>query len=233
MSKKQYQHIFFDLDRTLWDFEKSAIQAFEKIFYNRNLKEKGIPSFEELHRVYTFHNNALWDNYRKGKIDKSELMWLRFYRTLKDFGINDQVLSEKIGSEYLEISPKLVNLFPYTIEILEYLQPKYNLHLITNGFSEVQQLKLTTSGMDRFFMTLITSEMAKVKKPEPGIFLYAFAKTGASPQESIMVGDDYAVDIVGAKNVGMDQIFFDPFDNQPKSDATFRIKRLSEIEHII
>ncbi len=233
MTKKQYRHVFFDLDRTLWDFEKSAIEAFEKIFYAHNLREKGISSFEELHRVYTLHNNALWDKYRRSKIEKSELMWLRFHLTLKDFGIDNQVLAERVGSEYLEMSPQLVNLFPYALEILEYLKPKYQLHLITNGFSEVQEIKLNASGMDRFFKTVVTSEEANVKKPEPGIFSYAFEKTGASPEESIMIGDDYAVDIAGAKNVGMDQILFDPFDNQSNTEATFRVKRLSEIEQIL
>ncbi len=234
MMQKQYKHIFFDLDRTLWDFEKSAIQAFEAIFKKYKLKNQGIPSYEELHEKYTVHNNNLWDKYRKGEIDKETLKWLRFYLTMKDFGIDDRELADKIGEEYVKLSPVLVNLFPHAIEILEYLHKKnYLLHLITNGFSEVQNVKLKVSGMDKFFETVVTSEEAGVKKPLEGIFRYAFDKSGANPDESIMIGDDYEVDIVGAQNVGMNQILFDPHENYNGVDVTYKVKNLREIETIL
>ncbi len=231
--KKKIKHIFFDLDRTLWDFEKSAEQAFEEIYDHHKLFEKGIPSVKEFHNNYTIHNNKLWDQYRKGEIKKEILRGLRFRLTLNDFGIVDEELGEKIGDDYVRLSPLKVNLFPYSIEILEYLYPKYKLHIITNGFSEVQYTKLKTSGMDKYFLEVITSEEAGVKKPNSEIFEFAFKKAGALAKESIMIGDDYEVDIIGARNVDMKQIFFDPDKKTGKNGSTYYINCLREIESIL
>jgi len=229
----KYKHIFFDLDRTLWDFEASAEQAFEVIFEKYALKEKGVESAFQFHEVYTKHNEKLWDLYRVGEITKEILRGKRFYLTLNDFGINDHEMAEGIGMDYTTISPTLVNLFPNAIEILEYLQPKYNLHLITNGFSEVQEVKLKSSGMDKYFDKLITSEDAGVKKPNSGIFSYALEKTAAKVDESIMIGDDYKVDIVGAQNFGMDQIFFNPERINHSNGCTFEIGDLIELKRFL
>lgn len=231
--REKIKHVFFDLDRTLWDFEKSAGETFEEIFHEHKLFNQGIPSVEDFHEAYTIHNDRLWDQYRKGEIEKEILRGLRFNLTLKDFEIVDEVLGEKIGDDYVRISPLKVNLFPYSIEILEYLFPKYKMHIITNGFSEVQDTKLKASGMDKYFIEVITSEEAGVKKPHPDIFKFAFEKAGASPHESIMIGDDYEVDIIGARDVNMEQIFFDPENKSGKNGSSFHINNLKEIEGIL
>jgi putative hydrolase of the HAD superfamily len=230
---EEIKHVFFDLDRTLWDFEKSAKQTFEEIYNHYNLYEKGVPSIKDYHDAYTIHNNILWDLYRKGEIKKEVLSSLRFNLTLQDFGITDEALGLKIGKDYTRISPLKVNLFPYSIEILEYLYPLYSLHIITNGFSEVQSVKLKTSGLDKYFLKIITSEEAGVKKPHPDIFKFAFEKAGALPEESIMIGDDYEVDIIGAKQVNMKQIFFDYEKKYNKDGGTYYINHLKEIEGIL
>jgi putative hydrolase of the HAD superfamily len=228
------QHVFFDLDRTLWDFEKSAEQAFDHIFDKYNLGIMGVPSGKAYHDAYTIHNERLWELYRKGEIAKEVLRGKRFNLTNNQFGIVDEDLAEKIGFEYVRVSPLIVKLFPYAIGILEYLSQKdYNLHIITNGFEEVQAVKLRESQMKKYFDKVITSEEAGIKKPEKGIFDYAFKKTGASPEESIMIGDDFEVDIIGAKNVGMAQIFFDPKKLMSKPDCDFHIECLKEIEGIL
>ena len=206
----KYKHIFFDLDRTLWDFDKSSRQAFEEIYENYGLREKGVKNVDLLYDVYTLHNNKLWDDYRHGKITKEKLRGLRFHLTLKDFGIDDGILAEKMGDDYIRLSPLKVNLFPQAVNILEYLYPKYKLHIITNGFQEVQDIKIATADLGKYFDRIITSEAAGVKKPAPEIFEYALRKAGARPEESLMVGDDYEVDVVGAGNAGMDQVLFDP-----------------------
>ncbi len=231
--KEKIEHVFFDLDRTLWDFDKSADQTFEEIFEIHELYEKGVPSFTAFHEAYTIHNNHLWDQYRKGEIKKEILRGLRFILTLNDFGIYDNDLGEKLGNDYVRLSPLKVNLFPYSIEILEYLLPKYSLHIITNGFSEVQEIKLQTSGMAKYFDKVITSEEAGFKKPDSRIFNFAFEKSGALPQNSIMIGDDYEVDIIGARDVDMPQIFFDPEKKFPENESTFYIVSLQEIEGIL
>ena len=228
------KHIFFDLDRTLWDFESSANEAFRRIFHNFGLGKRGVESHEKFHKVYTVHNNRLWDSYRKGEITKEDLRGRRFNETLYSFNIVDTQLGDRIGDEYIRISPLIVRLFPNAINILEYLSSRgYILHIITNGFEEVQTVKLRESKMRGYFKHVVTSEEAGVKKPDPVIFNYAFDKTGALPSESIMIGDDFEVDIEGARNVGMKTIFFDPESLHTDPVCDFHIQNLKEIEGIL
>lgn len=229
----KYKYLFFDLDRTLWDFEKSAIEALEEIVENHQLTRKGVDNFNDFYEKYTDHNHRLWDMYREGLLEKDVLRWKRFHLTLLDYGIDDETLAEAIGTDYVEISPRKVNLFPHVMETLQYLAPKYHMHLITNGFQEVQEIKIKESGMDRYFEKLITSEEAGVKKPDPRIFYYALEKTGALSDESLMIGDDYPVDIEGARQVGMDQVFFDPGRLSDENDCTFKIDDLLSLCEIL
>jgi len=229
----KYKHIFFDLDRTLWDFETSALQAFDLIFEKYELEKRGVKSAHHFHEVYTVHNNILWDMYRVGDITKEELRGKRFFLTLKEYNINDKELAENIGLDYTIISPKLVNLFPNAIEILDYLFPKYKLHLITNGFSEVQEVKLKSSGMDKYFDKVITSEDAGVKKPDSRIFNFAMDQTNAEFINSIMIGDDYEVDIIGAQDVGMDQVYFNPQNTFMSNGSTYEIEDLIQLKEFL
>lgn len=232
-SMKKYKHLFFDLDRTLWDFEKSAKETFSEIYKNFNLKEKDIDTEDDFVREYQKNNDMLWSHYRKGEIRKEVLSVRRFDLTLKDFGIDDQPLAGKIAEYYITESPRKINLFPHALEILQYLMPKYYLHIITNGFEEVQQTKLRVSGLRKYFLNLITSEMAGVKKPEEGIFLYAFDITDAAPSNSLMIGDDLEVDIRGARNIGMDQMFANHNKVEHSEEITMEVNSLREIEHIL
>ncbi len=229
----KYKHLFFDLDRTLWDFEKSAAETFEDIYHRFGFQAAGIGSPQQFFDTYTHHNEHLWDLYREGKIEKEVLRGLRFNLTLKDFGIHNPEMAEEIGDYYVEESPRKVNLFPYSHEILRYLQPKYQLHLITNGFSEVQEVKLQCSDLRQYFIQVITSEDAGAKKPDEAIFHFAFGQTGALPSESLMIGDDLGVDILGAKLVGMDQVLFDPYCLHPADAATYYIRDLKELENLL
>jgi putative hydrolase of the HAD superfamily len=149
---------------------------------------------------------------------------------LKEFGIADEKLAADLGKDYLEISPRKVNLFPNAISVLDYLMPRYQLHLITNGFSEVQEIKLRVSGLEKFFQTVITSEEAGVKKPDPAIFYFALQKAGADIGNSLMIGDDFEVDIIGAKRVGMDQVLFDPGQKYQQNGSVFSIRDLGELK---
>ena len=229
----KYKHIFFDLDRTLWDFDTSARIAFGELFEKYKLNQKGVQSVDVLQNTYNLHNDRLWALYREGKIKKEILRGKRFLLTLKDFGIDDVILSEKIGQDYIAISPLRVALFPHAEEILQYLSPKYQLNLITNGFSEVQAIKLISSGLGKYFKVVVTSEEAGYKKPDERIFNYAFEKSGAKPGESIMIGDDFEVDVKGALAVGMDQVFFDPNKVFSQNGSTFYINDLKELEGIL
>ncbi len=231
--QKTYKHIFFDLDRTLWDFDAAAEVAFEKIYEKYNLKSLGIPSAHEFHEVYHPLNEQLWVLYRADKITKDELNRTRFLKPLAHYGIHDVELADHLSEDYVYWSPRIVRLVPGTMELLDYLKPKYHLHLITNGFQEVQHTKLSGSGMEPYFETLTVSEEVGVKKPNPEIFRYALQKAGATAEESLMIGDEMAVDIDGARAAGMDKILFNRSGQKVEGERTFEVSNLKEIVKLI
>jgi putative hydrolase of the HAD superfamily len=228
-SELKYKHIFFDLDRTLWDFDTAAEVAFERIYEKYNLKSLGIPSAHEFHEVYHPLNEQLWVLYRADKITKDELNRTRFVLPLEHYGIHDTDLADHLSEDYVYWSPRIVRLVPGTMELLEYLKPKYHLHLITNGFQEVQHTKLSGSGLEPYFETLTVSEEVGVKKPNPEIFHYALRKAGAKAEESLMIGDEMAVDIDGARAAGMDTLLFHPTEDRVEGECTYEVRSLMEI----
>lgn len=230
---KSYKHIFFDLDRTLWDFDAAAEVAFERIYEKYELKKLGIPSAHDFHEVYHPLNERLWELYRADKITKDDLNRSRFLKPLEHYGIHDIELADHLSTDYVYYSPRIVRLVPHTMELLDYLKPKYHLHLITNGFQEVQHTKLGGSGLEPYFETLTVSEEVGVKKPNPEIFLFALKKAGATAQESLMIGDEMAVDIDGARAAGIDQIFFNPSGTDTLGERTFEVRTLLEIREIL
>lgn len=226
---QKYRHIFFDLDRTLWDFDAAAEVAFEKIYEQYHLKDLGIPSAHDFHKVYHPLNEELWELYRADKITKDELNHTRFMKPLEHYGIHDEALADHLSEDYVYWSPRIVRLVPGTMELLDYLKPKYRLHLITNGFQEVQHTKLSGSGLEPYFETLTVSEEVGVKKPNPEIFHYALKKAGATPEESLMIGDEMAVDIDGARAAGMDQLLFNATGQPVLGRRTYEVNKLIEI----
>jgi len=229
---RKYTHIFFDLDRTIWDFDASAMDTFNRMYHKYELQEKGVPTLESFKQHYDVHNDILWGLYRKGEILKEVLNVRRFELTLNDFGIRDMDIAEGMAEDYVIVNPDKAFLFPYAIESLEYLANKYPLHLITNGFQEVQEQKFNIARLDRFFKTVTTSEEAGIKKPEAGIFHYALKKASCTSAQSIIIGDDLEVDIIGARNVGMDQVYFNENGLSHKEDVTFEIRSLKELMEI-
>ena len=232
-SELKYKHVFFDLDRTLWDFDAAAEVAFERIYEKYDLKSLGIPSAHEFHEVYHPLNEELWVLYRADKITKDELNRTRFMKPLEHYGIHDIELADHLSEDYVYWSPRIVRLVPGTLELLDYLKPKYHLHLITNGFQEVQHTKLNGSGLEPYFETLTVSEEVGVKKPNPEIFHYALRKAGAIAEESIMIGDEMAVDIDGARAAGMDTVMFNPKREIIEGNRTFEVNDLREIMEIL
>ena len=230
---QKYKHIFFDLDRTLWDFDAAAEVAFERIYEKYHLQELGIPNAHEFHEVYHPLNERLWELYREDKITKDYLNRTRFVLPLEHYGIHDTDLADHLSEDYVYWSPRIVRLVPGTMELLDYLKPKYHLHLITNGFQEVQHTKLSGSGLEPYFETLTVSEEVGVKKPNPEIFHYALQKAHATAEESLVIGDEMAVDIDGARAAGIDQIFFNPSGKEVIGERTFEVRSLVEIKEIL
>ncbi len=234
MHPQKYKHLFFDLDRTLWDFDKNNDATFHELYNHFQLKAKGVENFETFYRSYKIINLELWDRYKKQEITKETLNFSRFYDTLRKFHIDNGELAREMGAFYVSKSPLKTALYPGTFEILEELQRNYQLHIITNGFEEVQFIKLKKSGLDKYFKSIITSERAGFKKPDPEIFHFALQETGASIEESIIIGDDPEADISGGKQIGMDQIWVKHPPLKPANGkATFEVDRLSQIMKIL
>jgi putative hydrolase of the HAD superfamily len=229
----KYSHIFFDLDHTLWDFEANARVTLETLYTDLQLEARGVNDFELFYKNYLAHNDKLWERYRKGYIKQDELRVKRMWLALLDFKIADDVLSKKMSVQFLDLLPTRTILFPHAKEILQYLaDKKYQLHLITNGFEKVQHSKLKYSGLDGFFKAVITSEGSNSLKPNKEIFDYAFQKTNAVAEKSIMIGDTIEVDIAGAKNAGMDQVYVNHTNDTTDAEATYTVTSLKELETI-
>ena len=224
--------IFFDLDRTLWDFDVNAETTLIELCQINNLQRFGIET-QKFIDSYTDHNERLWSLYRENEITKEKLRSERFNLTLADFAVEDNDLAVKLGYEYVQKSPLQTKLFPHTFEVLNYLKNKYDLHIITNGFEEVQNIKLKTSKLTPFFQKIITSEKVNVKKPDPEIFEYALSLIGAKSENTIMIGDDLPVDIIGAKNSGIHQIYFNPSMKKHNQIIDYEISSLIEIKEIL
>lgn len=208
----KYSHIFFDLDNTLWDFERNSRSAMSETvhFYN----SYGKINFDHFFKVYSTINHKLWESYRKKKIGKKELTRKRFLDTFIELSI-EGIDPDEMNTRYLQEMPKQKNLNDGVIEMLEYLKSRnYQLYIITNGFKEVQYEKLESSGLMPFFKKVFISELIKTPKPGKEIFEYAIKSANAKKNRSIMIGDDWDVDVMGALNFGIDAIHFDQSINQ-------------------
>ncbi len=234
----KYKHLFFDLDHTLWDFEANARATLSHLHEELQLEKRGVNDFELFYRNYIVHNDKLWERYRNGYIKQEELRIKRMWLALLDFKIADDKLAEEMNIRFLDLLPTRTILFPHTKEILLYLGNKqYQLHLITNGFEKTQHSKLQYSGLTPFFKEVITSEGSNSLKPKKEIFDFAFQKTGAKPEESIMIGDTIDVDILGAVNAGIDQVHVNHITKEPVPVAenklpTYTVYSLKELEGI-
>ena len=216
--------VFFDLDHTLWDFEKNSALTFEKILHKNNIQVDYAKFIEQ----YVPINYKYWELFREDKISNEQLRYGRLHET---FGLMDVSVSEDmltiLSEEYIKFLPENNHLFDGTLELLEYLKPKYNLHIITNGFHEVQNHKIKNSNLASYFKTITNSESAGVKKPNPIIFEYALHQANAKKEHSIMIGDCINADVLGALNFGMDAILFSEIPQ------IFEDKKIKQINHLL
>ena len=223
------KHLFFDLDRTLWDFERNSETALRQLYEELGLNEIH-GSFELFHDTYKDTNAQLWKKYGNGEITKEILRTERFKATFEKLNIDKSELIERISQGYIDLSPRQTHLFPKTIETLNELKRDgYLMHIITNGFKEVQFIKLEEARLRPYFDLILCSEEVGHNKPSRFIFELALKETGANASESVMIGDDYEVDIVGARNCGMLGILFDPENKKGQLENEFRIQHISEL----
>ncbi len=232
MSISNITHIFFDLDNTLWDFDKSSFETLVKMYEHFKLHKLGIASPEAFINEFKAHNSRLWEQYRNGKISREMLSSVRFSQSLQAFKINPNGMGHEMSDFYLSQSARNVYLIDFAHEILTYLQTRYSLHIITNGFNEVQEEKLKNARFNGYFTGITTSEQAGINKPAVEIFKYAMEQANAKPEESVMIGDDLKIDIEGALNAHMHAILFDRNNNYKDLPAYVRISALEQLSKL-
>lgn len=229
MRIENIDHVFFDLDHTLWDFDKNSALTFEKIFQMNKLSI----NLDEFLEIYIPLNLQYWKMYREERIDKESLRFRRLDDVFKQLKIKVKTrMIYKLSEDYIANLISFNHLFEGTIEILDYLKPKYKMHIITNGFKEVQRGKLNSAKIDHFFETVTNSEMVGVKKPNPRIFTHALNKARAKVENSIMIGDNYEADILGALNLGFEAICFNYHNDEPVENIKY-IDNLMELKHYL
>lgn len=224
------EHIFFDLDRTLWDFDTNSKNTLIELFHEYNLVQYG---FEPDAFVSTYFeiNDRMWSAFRRGDISKERLRITRFIQLLETKRVKNVHLAEKLSSKYIEICPKKSALVDDAVEVVEALSKNYKMHIITNGFRRVQRVKLVNSGLNKYFEHLITSEDAGAAKPHPDIFSYAEKLTGVAKSKALMIGDHEDIDVLGANNFGWKSVWFTKQDVPSKAHHV--VQTLKEFEGLM
>lgn len=228
------QHIFFDLDNTLWDHRKNAYLTLKEIFKREDISEKFNIGFEEFHTEYFTINEKLWAQIRDGEIDKEYLRKHRFYDAFLFFGVDDSELSKVFEHQFLDEILNYNDLVPGAFEILEYLSAKnYDLHILSNGFKEVTHKKCELSGIKNYFKTITSADEINIRKPHPEVYDYALKKANAQKENSMMIGDDWIADVEGGKAFGLEVVFLDVFNDNYEAENVKVIKKLKELESIL
>jgi len=229
--RDRISHVFFDLDRTLWDFDTNSKDAIFEIFNHFKLSECTGAAPEGFLSVYAPINEHYWERYRNQEVTQAELRRGRFLDALRHFGCDNVELADALGAAYVDVSPRKTALVEGAAELLRHLHGRYALHIITNGFEEVQHIKLESSGLRGFFGEVITSERAGVKKPDAGIFRFAEQLTSARPHSSLMIGDHFEADIIGASQAGWYSIHFDPAG--PHTGGHHHVRSLRDVMQML
>ncbi|WP_242916167.1 YjjG family noncanonical pyrimidine nucleotidase [Pontibacter liquoris] len=232
---KTYTHLLFDLDHTLWDFEKNSEETLYTLYEQYNLARFGRFDRASFYKKYKAVNNRLWDLYNKGKIDQKELRDTRFYKTLMGLGLQHHEVPKDISRAYTDLCPTKTAVFPFTHDVLTYLQPKYGLHIITNGFKDMQHIKMAGARLNGYFQEVVTSECCGYKKPDKRIFTHVLERIGGKAEECLMIGDNLECDIQGARTSGIDQVYFNPDKIKAKlrPKPTYEISCLSQLMEIL
>lgn len=232
-SRSKYKSLFFDLDDTLWDTYHNNKECLEEIYTEYRFGQY-YSSFEEFFDIYMPNNEMLWAKYRNHEIDRQTLILERLLYVLRPMGIDDKEFTLKLNRDFLERTTTKTKIIEGAIDLLDYLYPKYRLFILSNGFREIQSLKMHNSGLAPFFERIILSEDVSIQKPHKEIFDFALKNTNSRRTESLMIGDSWEADITGAQNAKIDQLWLNPQNSVPNgSHPTFTVRTLMEIKEIL
>ncbi|HEY8513815.1 MAG TPA: YjjG family noncanonical pyrimidine nucleotidase [Cyclobacteriaceae bacterium] len=225
----KYKAIFFDLDHTLWDYETNSRETLTEMYEHHGLANKGVPDAASFANVFRQVNDQLWYQFDRGLITSETIRRERFITVLRAFGIDDTELASELSDDYIHACPRRCNLMPYALDTLQYLSGRYSLTVITNGFDEIQKMKLESGNLASFFNHVVTSQKAGHRKPAKEIFEYALRSNAVQPQEALMVGDNLITDIGGACNASIDTAFFNPERMLHDTPVNYEIASLKEL----
>lgn len=226
--KLKFTHLFFDLDHTLWDYDTNARKVLSDLYVEFELDKMIRYSSEQFLKIYLKTNDGLWHDFNQGRIQKETIRNERFNLVLTNCGSTDLSRSIEMSEYFLHHCPRQKAVMPDALMTLDYLSKKYEMSIITNGFDDVQAIKLKACGLDRFFDHIFTSETIGIKKPSPEIFHHALEKVKADRSEALMIGDNPKTDILGARNAGITPLLYNP-TGQIKSECQLQIKHLTEL----
>ena len=232
-SPKKYSCIFFDLDHTLWDYETNSRETLVELYHQFNLMGKGVSSCENFTTQFTSINTRLWELYDKGLVGSEVIRKDRFKQILEAFNVRDEKLCDDLSFHYLDLCPRKANLMPHALEVLDYLSVHYKLSVITNGFDEIQNMKLQSTNLLPYFDHIITSQRAGCRKPSCEIFNFALTCNGIKNHQAIMVGDNLITDIGGACNAYIDAVFYNPEKIASHGQYAHEIHSLAELREIL
>jgi putative hydrolase of the HAD superfamily len=227
---KTYRHIFFDLDHTLWDYDKNVQESLTELYDHYQLASLGILDSEKFIQSFYNVNFKLWAMYDMGEIDKKSLREVRFRSVFENAGADSSAVPKAMEDDFMHRTSSKPHVLPYTFEILDYLKPNYGLHIISNGFNESQAKKMEASGLTPYFDLVVTSETTGYKKPDPRIFQYAMDRLSIKNEETMMIGDNPNSDILGAIRANIDNVYFDPHEKGIEHQPTYTIRHLKELE---
>lgn len=229
----QYKYIFFDLDHTLWDFEKNSVETLSELYHKYELAKLG--TFCENTFIARFHeiNMQLWRQSDEGKLDRDTLRNNRFRMIFEGLGYENEQVTSQMGEDYVILCPQKKELLPFALDMLEYLHQRYELFILTNGFSDVQAVKLSAAGILHFFKKVFTAEDFGVGKPSKTYFYGVLHEVGARPEECIMIGDNLKTDILGAQNAGIDHVYYNPGKRSYFMQVQHEIQCLSELSGLL
>lgn len=228
-----YKNLFIDLDDTLWDIHQNGKECLEEIYLDYGY-DKFYPTFESYYDIYMPGNHHLWGLYRQGAITKETLIVERFLAPVREFGIDDPEYAKRLSDDFLERTTRKTRLIEGTLDLLDYLRLRYRMFILSNGFREVQFKKIENSGLKSYFDKIILSEDAGINKPHPDIFTYALKNTNSRRDQTVMIGDSWDADIVGAHQSRIAQVWFNPEGIAPDGfEPTFTVKTLAEVKDIL
>ncbi len=229
-----YKTLFFDLDHTLWDFDRNSAESISELYETHRLSEAGVPSAEVFSRTFIRVNRQLWADFDQNRITHNHIRDRRFAMVFEAMGLTDATAYAGLNDAYLSLLPRKPHLMESAREMLDYLHGRYAMHIITNGFDDIQAVKMASADITHYFEHVVTIETAGAKKPDPRMFRYAMALSGARPETSLMIGDNYEADIRGALSVGMDTVFYNPLgERMGVEKPTYEIRHWNELKTIL